>query len=83
MNGQHACCQLQLCCRKRSDAAIALAENIAHDFGWSAHKDEVSTGNARAVADWIFERFDLVPKGVGAAIAEAYQPFLKEMKGPF
>jgi hypothetical protein len=55
-----------------------LAKKIADDLGWSDHKDEKSTGNARAAADLILDNFDLVPKGVGAAIVAGYAPLFKE-----
>jgi hypothetical protein len=81
MNGQHACCSLQLCCRKRDDSIQAVAEMIEHDLGWSARKDTEGTGNARAISEWIFEKFDLVPKGLASAIVEAYEPHMKERFG--
>lgn len=71
------CCYVRACCVEPEQRAH-LAKALAEDFGWSAEADEKSTGNARAVADWFLDRFDLVPKGVGVAIAEGYKPFFKD-----
>lgn len=57
------CCWLELCCPPEK-AAAALADLIAADFGWSTHKNEEGTGNARAIADWVLNRFQLVPRTV-------------------
>lgn len=55
------CCILGVCCWRRRDAEAALAKLLAH----------ASTPEAQAAL--IFERFDLVPKGLGEAIVAAYR----------
>lgn len=67
------CCWLELCCPPEK-AAAALADLIAADFGWSTHKNEEGTGNARAVADWIIDRFRLVPKSLDENITSGADP---------
>lgn len=81
MSNGHVCCILGVCCQPPGGAAAkqALAEEIAEVFGWSAEKTEEKTGNAYAVASWLLDNFDLVPKGVGAQIVRAYRPMFQQV----
>lgn len=74
------CCILGVCCPpENSDSeakrATALGEMLDDAFPSSA--GQLLAGNA-GVAAWILDRFDLVPKGLGAAIVSAYEPFFKQ-----
>lgn len=84
------CCILGPCCpppppaptpegspplsRVSPKAIAALAKELEEALGLSAHKNSESTGNGMAVAEFIFEHYDLVPAGVGTAIVNAYGP---------
>lgn len=76
MSNGTTCCLIRACCPE-SEQRKELAEFFAQKLGWSATKTEAEAGNAAAAADLILDHFDLVPKGVGAAIVEGYKPFLK------
>lgn len=75
MNGGHACCALELCCRKRSDRVRALAELIEHHEAILASAEERPLYR---IAEVIIDSFDLVPKGVGTAIINGYEPYFAE-----
>lgn len=77
MSNGTICCLIRACCPE-PEQRDELAKKIAAEFGWSDEKNDSSTGNARAIADWVIDHFDLVPKGVGAAIVEGYKPYFKE-----
>lgn len=76
MSNGTTCCLIRACCPEPQQRA-ALTEFFAEKLGWSATRTEKETGNAAAAADLILDHFDLVPKGVGVAIAAGYKPFLK------
>lgn len=78
------CCILQVCCpppppvspaapspRVSPEAVAALAKEL-----------EPVTGDARGVANFIFEHYDLVPAGLGAAIYHAYAPEFAKKYAP-
>ena len=76
MNGQHACCALGLCCKKKSDQIRALVEMVkARDIQLKDAEDAVLERFVEAM----LEEFDLVPVGVGAAIINAYEPQFRQL----
>jgi hypothetical protein len=77
VNG-HACCILAVCCPPEARAK-ALAEEIVKDgvldrLGIAATSARDHEDAGLAVANFIFAHFDLVPKGLGTTIVEAYRP---------
>ena len=74
MSNGHGCCILAVCCPPGPRSRAALAHEISQHFGWS----EEFTGTAQQLAEWLFDRYDLVPKGVGEAIVNAYGPHFAE-----
>lgn len=63
-SGRGPNCLLGVCCPPGGPAAqSALAEQIAHDLGWDASKTDTTTGNARVIAEWILDHYDLAPHG--------------------
>lgn len=72
MPNGHACCVLEVCCRKREDAVTALAEIIQQN--WSAVEKDTIIAPGRKAALIVMEHFDLVPKGLARAIVDAYEP---------
>jgi len=69
MSNGHVCCILGVCCPPpggRKAASKALAEEMA---GYFSGKESY-----QQMAEWLLENFDLVPRGVGEAIVEAYRP---------
>ncbi len=80
MSNGRVCCLLGVCCPPGSREE-ALAQEIEADLGLGSQKTETTTGIARSVAEWILENYDIVPKGVGTAIIEAYRPEFKKLFG--
>lgn len=71
-----ACCILGVCCRKGSDQVRALAEYV--QARWPEVQAETEMAPGRAAALIILGDFDLVPKGLGVAAVNAYEPFFRE-----
>lgn len=73
-NGQR-CCALGVCCPPDSDSQRAgLVAEAEHALG-------SLTPTAENVVNWIMSEYDVVPKGVGEAIVNAYDPeFRKKYK---
>ena len=74
MNGQHHCCAIGLCCRKKENRVQALAELIEHHHALMETQGELYHDAAQVVLDL----FDLVPKGLGEQIIAAYEPLFAE-----
>lgn len=72
MSNGHFCCLVGACCDPDGQRA-ALAKKLAALSGGTYSADEL-----KAVSGGLLDEFDLVPKGVGAAIATGYQPMFKE-----
>lgn len=58
-------CLLGICCPPPRQLE-QLASLLASELGWSAHKDDKSTGNAYAAAECVLKHFDLAPHGTTA-----------------
>lgn len=69
------CCILGICCRKQSEQVRALADFIEEKEPILASAEERPL---HRVAEVILENFDLVPKGLGAAQINAYEPYFNE-----
>lgn len=66
-----ACCVLNLpCCKPPDSPTQALARLIMKKVTW----DENS---CRDAAEAVLAEYDLVPKGVGEAIGQAYYPIIE------
>lgn len=67
-----ACCVLNLPCCKPPDSPVqALAKVIGKSVdGWGE-------GVCREAAEAVLAEYDLVPKGVGEAIGQAYYPIIE------
>lgn len=66
MPPKNPCCQLDVCCRTHEKKVKSLVRDI-QDL--SDHEE---------IVEYILTNFDLVPKGLGVAIANAYRPFFKD-----
>lgn len=66
------CCALGICCPPNlaENRAPALGDLLAGQFDWPKDAGPLTPD---AVAGWLLSEFDLVPKGVGDAIVEAYR----------
>lgn len=69
------CCLLGVCCPPNEQKA-ALTAKVEEILGGSP------AGTCEDVADWVLAHFDLVPKGVGAAIVEGYRDAFEEEEPP-
>lgn len=70
-NGQR-CCALGVCCPPDSDEQrAALREELAHQLGGDPM-------DYAQLVEFVTSEYDLVPKGVGAAIVYAYDPEFKK-----
>lgn len=72
------CCLLCVCCechenREKKQAAMAALQTD----GVLSTSIEEDHSQASKVLDWIFDNFDLVPKGLGQAIVKAYRPIFE------
>lgn len=64
MNG-HVCCILGVCCPAQSqEQRKALAEEMVNDLG-------CDPAEARKIADWVIDNFDLAPVGSLATYRDA------------
>lgn len=77
MSNGTICCALEVCCPPPPEGlnepqTAALAELIAVNGGGAGAVNRMSS--PRHIAEVILANFDLVPKGVGRAIVEAYRP---------
>lgn len=82
MSNGPMCCYIRACCPE-SEQRKLLAKKIADNWQEDPNVGIVSAerdapGLAQSTADMILDNFDLVPKGVGVAIAEGYKPLFKE-----
>lgn len=69
------CCILGPCCPPPPTAAPIAIDRVAPEAIAALAKElEPITGNSKAVAEFIFENYDLVPPGVGTTIVNAYAP---------
>lgn len=66
MPPKNPCCILDICCRAHEKKVKALVSEIND----CADHDEI--------AERLLAKFDLVPKGLGVAIADFYRPFFKD-----
>lgn len=73
MNGG-SCCLLKVCCPEPADQQDALARELNKAMKWSGDDDKYGD----EVAKLLLDNFDLVPKGVGEKIVEAYRPLFEE-----
>lgn len=75
-NGAQRCCILGICCPPpggRAQQEDLLAHHLAEaDNGECSYEE---------MAKFLLDNFDLVPKGVGAAIVEAYRPEFAKLHG--
>lgn len=72
MSNGHVCCILGVCCPPDTDSQRqALKEEMAQELGGE-------TSDYEQLVEWLTGTFDLVPKGVGKAIVEAYDPEFKK-----
>ena len=74
MSNGHVCCILGVCCQPPGGGASreALAQEL------DAHVD---TKDGTAVANWLFDNYDLVPKGLASAIITLYGPEFEKRYG--
>jgi hypothetical protein len=72
------CCLLGVCCppKLRGRRIDALATEINEALAAGIAVEEGARVNA--IAEMILSRYDLVPKGLGDAIVEAYRPLFAE-----
>jgi len=74
---QSACCILGVCCPPAQRQA-ALAKLLdALDAEWN-EKDKSNDSLGAYLAQRLLADFDLVPKGLGRSIIEAYAPAFRE-----
>lgn len=78
MSNGTICCIYGVCCKPPGgeSAKVALAKEIAANVelgGGGTYKTRLYAPSL-AVAHYILDTFDLVPKGLGAAIVAAYEP---------
>ena len=67
-----ACCILGICCGPEAQR-VALAQKLE---AWDAESDEKSW--PETLASKLLDEFDLVPKGAGQGILDAYAPYFKQ-----
>ena len=74
--GPEQCCILRICCRTREESVAALATELTGGLTFLAEASKINgggvAGDTIAIAQFILDNFDLVPKGLGEAIVEAY-----------
>jgi hypothetical protein len=85
MNGG-ACCLLAVCCPPEggdpftSEPGVAVHPKrlrvLAREI---KQRTSASADVAREVAELVLTHFDLVPKGMGDTIVEAYRPFFAQL----
>jgi hypothetical protein len=75
------CCLLGVCCPPGPQRK-ALADELGRVAREANVTDlrQVIPAVADAQAGWLLDNFDLVPRGVGVAIAEGYRPLFTEFK---
>lgn len=73
MNGG-SCCLLKVCCPAVEDQREALANELNKHMKWTGREVEYGID----IASLLLDNFDLVPKGVGEKIVEAYRPLFAE-----
>jgi hypothetical protein len=77
MSNGTVCCILAVCCPDVGKRKAKLAGQIASvmESSISAEKEDYTFQDyATSTANWLLDSYDLVPKGLGAAIVEAYRP---------
>ncbi len=71
MSNGHVCCLLGVCCPPDTDGQrLAAVEETVEQCGPNATPE--------TVINWVMSEFDLVPKGVGEMIVNAYDPEFKK-----
>lgn len=70
-----ACCILNLPCCKPPDSSVKALGTFIREAGGKQWAQNV----CESVAEAILSECDLVPKGVGKAIGEAYYPIIKHV----
>jgi hypothetical protein len=64
-----------VCCpepEQHDERVAALVHEYEHDGGADKHPSTLIS------ADWLLSQYDIVPQGVGEAIAKGYKQFFKE-----
>lgn len=83
-NGAVLCCAAWVCCDEPDQVRKALAEALMSDLwdvklgdGKATTPATLAMSHAEQIAGWVLDHFDLVPKGVGKVIADAYRPLFE------
>lgn len=74
MSNGARCCAVRVCCPVAADRIAALKGLIQEEA-----EHAISEQAAEDAAKVVFENFDLVPLGVGAAIVDGYKEFFAEI----
>ena len=85
-NGPIICCAAHVCCPPENPGGIVAAEGAAtrqvRALGTLLVECGCPLDVSVAVAAKLMQRIDVVPAGLGVAIAEAYRPLFEHMQRP-